>query len=411
MIRVLICGSIDSEWRREAEIFLCRDREEYDRGLADGTLTPEPLRLPRVYPTFVPDEERVPWEMGRVMPQVIVSLGSTPKALVLINPQDQLKWYHFEGPPTPEVLKKTIYEVYLSQALFPNPGERDRPLVSVFTPTYNPGPYLTQAYRSLTAQTWRNWEWVVIDDGSTDETPRTLAAWAAHDSRIRFFRPVDRNYGNIGRMKRYASGLCLGEYLIELDHDDILTENALAEVVTAFQEEPELGFVYSNFAEFVEGGGDHYYPDWLDRGRYRRTEYQGRLYLEALAYEVYGDVVGIGPVIKDMTICPNHIRAFRAGELWRVGGYNPRLVMGDDFDLIIRMFCQSKIKHLDKLLYLYRIHANTWARFNEFARFFLPIVVQRWEPEIDRRIEALKKAGRWIETPQGRPGQSSEGIV
>ncbi|MDY6852938.1 MAG: glycosyltransferase [Thermodesulfobacteriota bacterium] len=411
MIRVLICGEIDPGWRQKAEIFLTRGRDEYKRGLAGKTLPQESPRLPRVYPTFALREDEAGRQLNKVNPQVIISLKAKPRPVLMMSCLDRLKWFHFDETPSPEHLKQTIYEVYLSQALFPHPGEKGQPLVSVFTPTYNSGTYLSQAYQSLTAQTYRNWEWVIIDDGSTDETPRNVTSWAANDTRIRFFRPVDRNFGNIGRMKHYASGLCMGGYLVELDHDDILTDNALAEVVAAFEADPDLGFIYSNFAEFVEGGGDHYYPNWLDRGRYRRTLYQDRYYMEALAYDVYGDVEGLGPVIKDMTICPNHIRAFRRTELYKVGGYNPRLVMGDDFDLIIRMFCHSKIKHIPKLLYLYRIHSNTWARFNEFARFFLPLVVQRWEREIDQRIGQLKKEGQWLTKVQGRRGQGSGPVI
>ena len=85
--------------------------------------------------------------------------------------------------------------------------------------------------------------------------------------------------------------------------------------------------------------------------------------------------------------------------------------MGDDFDLIIRMFLYSKVKLLPKLLYLYRIHNNTWARFNEFAITFLPLVMQRWEKEIDRRIEELKNQGIWLPEAQGRRGQGSGPIV
>jgi hypothetical protein len=55
------------------------------------------------------------------------------------------------------------------------------------------------------------------------------------------------------------------------------------------------------------------------------------------------------------------------------------------------------------MLYLYRIHTNTWARYNEFARFFLPLVVRRWEPEIDRRIAELKAQGA------GCPGPGAKG--
>ncbi len=406
MIRVLICGDINPSWRQEAEILLTRDREDYERGVAAGVLPKEEPRLPKVSAIFAPREEEVRLHLNRFNPQVVVSLRNKPRPLLLMSLHDRLKWLHLEEAPSPVALKVKIYETYLSHALFPSRGEKESPRVSVFTPTFNAANFIAGTYESLTRQTYRNWEWVVLDDGSTDDTPKIVASWAANDARVRLFRPVDRNFGNIGRVKHYTTGLCVGEYLVELDHDDCLTEDALAEVVQAFASDPEVGMVYSNFAEFIEGKGDHYYPEWMDRGRYRRTMYQERYYLEALAYNVYGEVEGIGPVIREMTICPNHVRAFRRSELWRVGGYNPELVMGDDYDLLIRFFCQSKMKHLPKLLYLYRIHSNTWARFNELARFIFPMIAKRWEPEILRRIEELKGRGEWGREIQGRRGHS-----
>ena len=323
MIRVLICGQWPPGWQTEAEEYLTRDRGDYEKAVAAGDIRVESPRLPRVYPVFIGDPQQVGLELCRRAPHVVVSIRTQPPDLLLMNYHDRLRWYHSEEPPTPERLKHVVYELYLRHALLPHEAEKDQPLVSIFTPTYNAGSYLLQAYQALTEQSYKNWEWVIIDDGSTDDTPKRVQAWAARDSRIRFFRPVGRNFGNIGRMKRYATGLCLGEILVELDHDDFLTANALDEVARTFLSDPELGFVYSNFAEFVEGGGDHYYPDWVDRGCYRRTLYKGRYYLEAIAYDIYGDVEGLGPVIKDMTIAPNHVRAFRRSELWRVGGYNP----------------------------------------------------------------------------------------
>ena len=408
MLRVLICGSINADWRREVEPYLIRDRAEYDQGLKEGTLTKESIRLPRVYPTFAEREKDVIRALNQINPQVIISLIQRPKPLLLMSHKDRLKWYHFEHFPRHEQLKITIYEVYLNHALFPNPKERGQPLVSVYTPTYNSSACLAKAYKSLSTQTYTNWEWVIIDDGSTDGTPKMVSAWAYHDIRIWFFRPMCGNLCNIGRMKHYATGLCEGKYLVELDHDDMLTSNALSDVVDAFEADADLGFVYSNFAEFLEDGRSNYYPDWMDRGRYRKTEYEGHVFLWALAYDVYGEVVGRGPVIKDMTVCPNHVRAFRRTELMKVGGYNPRLVMGDDYDLMIRMFCYSKIRHLSKLLYLYRYENNTWAHYNEFARFIFPVIAQRWEKEIDRRIEELKHNGLWLTEPQGLPGQDPE---
>ena len=274
-------------------------------------------------------------------------------------------------------------------------------MVSVYTPTYNPGPFLLEAYDSLKSQTYGNWEWVVVDDGSIDGTKRTLRELSELDHRVRVYFPQRAGQANIGLIKRTCTGLCLGDILVELDHDDLLTSDCLAEVAGAFAADPELGMVHSNFAEFYPDGSAHTYPEWVDRGRYHQTQYQGHAYTEALAYDVYGDVYGAGPVIQHMAVCPNHVRAFRASELWRIGGYNPDLTLADDYDLMIRMFVHSKIGHIPKMLYLYRIHDNTWSRFNDFARWMFNIVEKRWRVELERRIDELKAQGLWNPEPQG----------
>ncbi len=399
MLRVLICGLINQEWKEELDGYLRLEGEgEQERDTGGNGVS-----LPGFYPTFVERERDLAKSVNRVNPQVIISLVQKPKYLMLMAHQDRLKWYHFQEIPDPVRLKTTVYEVYLAHSLFPHPGKRKMPLLSVFTPTYNSSGYLDRAYKSLSRQTYNNWEWIVVDDGSDDGTPEMVSSWAENDTRISFFRHGGSNLGNIGCMKHYAAGVCRGKYLVELDHDDMLTPDALSVVVQAFESDPGLGFVYSNFAEFMDDGKANYYPDWMDRGRYRKTECEGLIYLEALAYDIYGDVFGRGPVIKDMTVCPNHLRAFRRTELFRVGGYNPHLVMGDDYDLMIRMFCRSKVKHLPRLLYLYRYQENTWARHTRFARFIFPVILRRWENEIDARIDELKKRGVWLKEPQGKP--------
>ena len=140
MIRVLICGTFEDRWRKEVDAFLNRSREEYCRGLDEGDLPMENPRLPRVYPTFVQQEKEAPWQLSKTSPQVVISIKSKPPALLLLNHQDRLKWYHFEAPPEPASLKRIIYEVYLGHAFYLNKGEDAAPLVSVFTPTYNSGP-------------------------------------------------------------------------------------------------------------------------------------------------------------------------------------------------------------------------------------------------------------------------------
>ncbi len=107
------------------------------------------------------------------------------------------------------------------------------PAVSVLTPTYNRAHVLHRVYDSLNRQKTREFEWVVVDDGSTDDTPALLARWQAEaDFPITWFR-YSNNRGkhaaiNIGRK------LVSGDYTLMLDSDDALVDDAM-EIVAAWR--------------------------------------------------------------------------------------------------------------------------------------------------------------------------------
>ena len=102
--------------------------------------------------------------------------------------------------------------------------------VTVFTPTYNRGYVIEQAYRSLCRQTIKNFEWVVIDDGSTDDTTEKFETWVKQDNG---FPICYRKVPNGGKMRAVNIGLQLarGELFLNLDSDDRLTETAIETVL------------------------------------------------------------------------------------------------------------------------------------------------------------------------------------
>src|SRR4051812_12936561 len=103
------------------------------------------------------------------------------------------------------------------------------PRVSVLVPAYEDGAYLDAALRSLAEQTWRDFEVVVADDGSTDDTPAIAAAWAARDSRFRLLRSAS----NRGMTENWNAALrcARGELVTKLDADDAAAPDFLAAMV------------------------------------------------------------------------------------------------------------------------------------------------------------------------------------
>ena len=211
-------------------------------------------------------------------------------------------------------------------------------------------------------QTYKDWEWVIMDDSEDDKTFNELREFAEKDSRISVYK-MHRHSGCIGEVKRNACMLSKGEILVELDHDDELTDNALMDVVNAFAEFPDAGFVYTDFAECLETGEPVQYGDgWgFGYGSYRREFYKNREYLVVNA-------PNINPKnIRHIVSAPNHIRAWRASLYREIGGHNHLIHVADDYELMVRTFLSTRMVRVPKMCYIqYRnIDGNTHSDRNK----------------------------------------------
>ena len=119
--------------------------------------------------------------------------------------------------------------------------------ISVFTPIhkYNPE-FLTQLIMSLKGQTYMHFEWIVLLNG---EAKKSLKAFTQLIKKLGIEDwtriHLSDNVGNIGILKGECCALATGEILVELDHDDYLSSDAL-EVINETFEDPEIVFAYSN---------------------------------------------------------------------------------------------------------------------------------------------------------------------
>ena len=117
---------------------------------------------------------------------------------------------------------------------------------SVITPTHIRNSYLEDLYDSLVAQTYTNWEWILWLNGGAKKTD--VSDKIKNDERVRIYvSTFDNKF--VGFNKNKAFHLGSGDVLVEVDHDDILTEDCLEELNKAFQND-EIGFVYSDCAVY-----------------------------------------------------------------------------------------------------------------------------------------------------------------
>jgi glycosyltransferase involved in cell wall biosynthesis len=118
------------------------------------------------------------------------------------------------------------------------PALPGRPLVSVLIPNYNYGRFVGMALQSLLRQTYENWEALVCDDGSTDNSREVIQEYAKKDSRVSLFTQPNRGFASAVNTAYEASK---GELICLLDADDMFTPCKLQKIVAAFRNDPRSG--------------------------------------------------------------------------------------------------------------------------------------------------------------------------
>ncbi|MDE6394665.1 MAG: glycosyltransferase, partial [Duncaniella sp.] len=97
-------------------------------------------------------------------------------------------------------------------------------MISVIIPAYNAQAYLRECLESVLAQSFSDWEVIVVDDGSTDSTAAIAQSFSARDSRVRVLSTVNRG---VSAARNAALGMARGEWVTFLDSDDLLPPGAL----------------------------------------------------------------------------------------------------------------------------------------------------------------------------------------
>ena len=252
-------------------------------------------------------------------------------------------------------------------------------MISVCTSTYNNTPeQLARVWASLKAQTYTDWVWTVYDDSTLPDTWNILWGLCSDERyKIELFKPHVPSRGNIGLSKHNCFMLAKGDILVELDADDELTPDALAEIDVAFIDYG-VGFVYSNCAEVFDDGTSGKYPEGWAFG-YGTERWNDQ-------YNVWEM---IAPPLNRTTLShivsvPNHVRCWRRETYRKLGGHDVTLRVADDYDLIVRSALWTKSVHIDKLLYLQHIGAHTAQRQqNALIQELVPQIHRKYVEDIE----------------------------
>jgi glycosyltransferase involved in cell wall biosynthesis len=250
-----------------------------------------------------------------------------------------------------------------------------RPLFSVLIANYNNAHYIEEAIQSVFSQSYENWEIIIIDDASTDNSMEILSKYK-NDSRIHIFTN-EQNYG-CGYTKRKCVELASGTIAGFLDPDDLLKNTALHEMVEAHSNNPEASLIYSNLFHCDENLNN------CKPSSYIRQVPEGLTYLEMSAGMV------------------SQFATFKIKYYLQTFGIDPIFKRAVDQDLYLKLEEVGQLIYLNTELYYYRINIGGISSFENKNKAF------SWN--ILARINACQRRGINIEEIIGPLVNSEESI-
>ena len=240
-----------------------------------------------------------------------------------------------------------------------------KPVFSVIMPVYDPPQeYLSQAIESVLNQIYPHWELCIADDASNQPyVKQTLQNYAKADSRIKVvFRQEN---GHIVQASNSALAQAMGEFVVTLDHDDLLTPDALYETALLLNKCPDTDIVYSDSdvisfdpeSDDFQLYGPAFKPDWCPDS-----------------------------FLSVMYTC--HLGCYRRALVEQIDGYRSGFEGSQDYDLMLRLTEKTrKISHIPKILYHWRAHSDSVASLDKDVKSYAYVAAE------NALAEALERRG------------------
>jgi len=228
-------------------------------------------------------------------------------------------------------LSLVFRQALLSSAFIQSTGPETPPLVSVVIPLFNQGIYLHDSVTSVLNQSYRHWELIIVNDGSTDNSLQ-IAHNIFKQYRNHPIKIIDQENKGKGFTRNKGVSISKGQYVCILDADDMLGSTYLEEAISCLQKNPEVGWIT---------------PMTLQFGRVHQIFYHFNFDLK-----------------EALTVCPSPISSVFRRELWdEVEGFDESMVDREDWDFWIKALeCGWSSLHTTTPQFMYRIQER---RFGE----------------------------------------------
>jgi glycosyltransferase involved in cell wall biosynthesis len=206
-----------------------------------------------------------------------------------------------------------------------------RPKISIIIPSYNRAEYISATLNSILAQTYKDFEIIFIDDGSTDHTEEILQVYMDQDYRVKYFK---QSNSERAVARTYGMSLAIGDYICLVDSDDIWYPHKLYTQLSLMEANPDYILSYASVNRIDMQGKQ------LATAPRQLEGYTGWVFFELLK----------------RNFIPSVTPMFRKEVLKKVKEQNTEFIPYEDWDFWLRMSREGKFYHIQEPLGAYRLH-------------------------------------------------------
>jgi glycosyltransferase involved in cell wall biosynthesis len=223
------------------------------------------------------------------------------------------------------------------------------PKVSIVTPCYNCGPFVGRSIRSVAAQSFTDWEHVVVDDGSTDDSAAVVAALIPVDARLRLVHQANAGVVH-ARNRGYRTCSPESAYVLFLDADDCLEPRMLEVLVDYLDQNPRVGVAFCDYV-FINEDDRPILPT-PRRHRLVPSRFWVRPLRPAEPNTPFVSVYNVAPVMEGLSL-------IRRSVFDQTPGWDESFGQGfEGLQLFLRVALRTPIHFVPEVLYRYRVRAG-----------------------------------------------------
>jgi len=258
--------------------------------------------------------------------------------------------------------------------------------VSINLCCYNSEKYLRETLDSIINQTYKDWELIIINDGSTDHTEQIIFQYKERGFPIIYH--FQKNHG-LAYSRNEALNRSNGEYIAFIDHDDIWLPHKLEKQMKVFKNQPDIDFIYTNYYKMIM-----YSRNRLIIGL-KGEQPEGHIFKDFIYnYNVFVSTVVL---TKKSLYSLDHL-------------FDEQLALMEEYDVFMRILYRHKAAYMDEVTAIYRFHNNMASiQSPKLVLNECPILIEKFK-NMDQRFEELNPdiikymEIRWINYSKAKAG-------